>query len=64
MKTLLPRLTASVLFVVPANAMAAQLGKHTFGIPRVIAKINDPVRAEARHTMRRRSSPGAYSRMP
>ncbi|HEY7331741.1 MAG TPA: TrkA family potassium uptake protein [Candidatus Limnocylindria bacterium] len=29
------------------NAMAAQLGKHTFGIPRVIAKINDPVRAEA-----------------
>jgi trk system potassium uptake protein TrkA len=29
------------------NAMAAQLGKHGFGIPRVIAKINDPVRAEA-----------------
>jgi trk system potassium uptake protein TrkA len=29
------------------NAMSAQLGKHTFGIPRVIAKINDPVRAEA-----------------
>jgi trk system potassium uptake protein TrkA len=29
------------------NAMAAQLGKHVFGIPRVIAKINDPVRAEA-----------------
>ncbi len=29
------------------NALAAQLGKHTFGIPRVIAKINDPVRAEA-----------------
>ena len=29
------------------NAMAAQLGKHTFGIPRVIAKINDPVRAAA-----------------
>ena len=28
------------------NAMAAQLGKHVFGIPRVIAKINDPVRAE------------------
>jgi hypothetical protein len=27
--------------------MAAQLGKHVFGIPRVIAKINDPVRAEA-----------------
>ena len=29
------------------NAMSAQLGKHVFGIPRVIAKINDPVRAEA-----------------
>ena len=29
------------------NAMAAQLGKHVFGIPRVIAKINDPVRAAA-----------------
>ncbi|HEX2194920.1 MAG TPA: TrkA family potassium uptake protein [Candidatus Limnocylindria bacterium] len=29
------------------NALSAQLGKHTFGIPRVIAKINDPVRAEA-----------------
>jgi trk system potassium uptake protein TrkA len=29
------------------NAMAAQLGKHIFGIPRVIAKINDPLRAEA-----------------
>jgi trk system potassium uptake protein TrkA len=29
------------------NAMAAQLGKHVFGIPRVIAKINDPLRAEA-----------------
>jgi len=29
------------------NAMAAQLGKHVFGIPRVIAKINDPVRADA-----------------
>ena len=29
------------------NAMAAQLGKHLFGIPRVIAKINDPLRAEA-----------------
>jgi trk system potassium uptake protein TrkA len=28
------------------NAMAAQLGKHIFGIPRVIAKINDPLRAE------------------
>ena len=29
------------------NAMAAQLGKLVFGIPRVIAKINDPMRAEA-----------------
>ena len=29
------------------NALAAQLGKHIFGIPRVIAKINDPLRAEA-----------------
>ena len=29
------------------NALAAQLGKHVFGIPRVIAKINDPLRAEA-----------------
>jgi trk system potassium uptake protein TrkA len=29
------------------NALAAQLGKHVFGVPRVIAKINDPVRAEA-----------------
>ena len=29
------------------NAMAAQLGKHVFGVPRVIAKINDPMRAEA-----------------
>ncbi|MFN2484739.1 MAG: TrkA family potassium uptake protein [Candidatus Limnocylindria bacterium] len=29
------------------NALSAQLGKHTFGIPRVIAKINDPLRAEA-----------------
>lgn len=29
------------------NALAAQIGKHLFGIPRVIAKINDPVRAEA-----------------
>jgi trk system potassium uptake protein TrkA len=33
------------------NAMAAQLGKHVFGIPRVIAKINDPVRAEAYRTL-------------
>lgn len=29
------------------NALAAQLGKHTFGIPRVITKINDPLRGEA-----------------
>ena len=29
------------------NALAAQLGKHTFGIPRVVAKINDPLRAES-----------------
>jgi trk system potassium uptake protein len=29
------------------NALAAQLGKHVFGIPRVVAKINDPVRADA-----------------
>ncbi|MDQ2933930.1 MAG: TrkA family potassium uptake protein [Chloroflexota bacterium] len=29
------------------NALAAQLGKHIFGVPRVITKINDPLRAEA-----------------
>lgn len=29
------------------NALAAQLAKHTFGVPRVIVKINDPLRAEA-----------------
>ena len=29
------------------NALSAQLGKHTFGVPRVIAKINDPLRADA-----------------
>ena len=29
------------------NALAAQVGKHTFGIPRVIAKVNDPLRGEA-----------------
>jgi trk system potassium uptake protein TrkA len=29
------------------NALAAQVGKHTFRIPRVIAKVNDPLRAEA-----------------
>ena len=29
------------------NALSAQLGKHRFGVPRVIAKINDPLRGEA-----------------
>jgi trk system potassium uptake protein len=29
------------------NALAAQVAKHTFEVPRVIAKINDPLRAEA-----------------
>ena len=29
------------------NALAAQLGKHIFGVPRVIAKLNDPLRGEA-----------------
>jgi len=29
------------------NALAAQLAKHTFNVPRVIAKINDPLRGEA-----------------
>jgi trk system potassium uptake protein len=29
------------------NALTAQLAKHTFGVPRVVAKINDPLRAEA-----------------
>jgi trk system potassium uptake protein TrkA len=29
------------------NGLAAQLGKHTFGVPRVIAKVNDPLRSEA-----------------
>jgi trk system potassium uptake protein TrkA len=33
------------------NALAAQLGKHSFGVPRVIAKINDPLRAEAYRTL-------------
>lgn len=33
------------------NAMSSQLGKHVFGIPRVIAKINDPLRAEAYRTL-------------
>ncbi len=29
------------------NALAAQLAKHRFNVPRVIAKINDPLRGEA-----------------
>jgi trk/ktr system potassium uptake protein len=29
------------------NALAAQVAKHTFSVPRVIAKINDPLRGEA-----------------
>ena len=29
------------------NALSAQLAKHRFGAPRVIAKINDPLRGEA-----------------
>jgi trk system potassium uptake protein TrkA len=29
------------------NALAAQMAKHIFGIPRVLAKVNDPVRADA-----------------
>lgn len=33
------------------NALAAQVGKHTFGVPRVIAKVNDPLRAEAYRTL-------------
>ena len=33
------------------NVMAAQLAKYVFGVPRVIAKINDPLRAEAYRTL-------------
>jgi trk system potassium uptake protein TrkA len=33
------------------NALSAQLGKHSFRIPRVIAKINDPLRADAYRTL-------------
>jgi trk system potassium uptake protein TrkA len=33
------------------NVMAAQLAKHTFDVPRVIAKINDPLRASAYRTL-------------
>lgn len=29
------------------NVLAAQLAIETFGVPRVVAKVNDPVRAEA-----------------
>jgi trk system potassium uptake protein len=29
------------------NALCAQVAKHRFGVPRVIAKINDPLRGEA-----------------
>lgn len=29
------------------NVLAAQLANETFGVPRVVAKVNDPVRAEA-----------------
>ncbi|MER3487567.1 MAG: TrkA family potassium uptake protein [Chloroflexota bacterium] len=33
------------------NIMAAQIAARTFGIPRVVAKVNDPVRAEAYATL-------------
>jgi trk system potassium uptake protein TrkA len=33
------------------NVMAAQLAKHVFGVPRVVAKINDPLRAKAYRTL-------------
>jgi trk system potassium uptake protein TrkA len=33
------------------NVMAAQLAKHVFGVPRVIAKVNDPLRAKAYRTL-------------
>ena len=33
------------------NVMAAQLAKHVFGVPRVIAKVNDPLRAETYRTL-------------
>jgi trk system potassium uptake protein TrkA len=33
------------------NVMSAQLAKHVFGVPRVIAKINDPLRARAYRTL-------------
>ena len=33
------------------NALAAQLAKHEFNVPRVIAKINDPIRADTYRTL-------------
>jgi Trk K+ transport system NAD-binding subunit len=33
------------------NVLAAQLATETFGVERVVAKINDPVRAEAYTTL-------------
>jgi len=33
------------------NVMAAQIAKETFKVPKVIAKINDPIRAEAYEAM-------------
>jgi trk system potassium uptake protein TrkA len=33
------------------NVLAAQMAKHVFGVPRVIAKINDPLRAGAYRTL-------------
>jgi trk system potassium uptake protein len=33
------------------NALTTQLAKHVFGVPRVIAKINDPLRADAYRTL-------------
>lgn len=33
------------------NVMAAQIAARVFGIPRVVAKVNDPVRAEAYATL-------------
>ena len=33
------------------NVLAAQLANETFGVPEVVAKINDPVRAEAYTTL-------------
>ncbi len=33
------------------NILAAQLATETFGVPKVVAKVNDPVRAEAYTTL-------------